>query len=153
MITNLWLNKSHGHQFRFWTRFAGLELCVSWRRHIPGSTRAARLGAALVVACRCDKTVGTLHLLIIFLISGLYTFRDGFTRYLCTSPAFRSAPSPDSAALHPGYSGFTRCQQQHTRSPDGAMRNPGIPERALPGFRCASSRLLGVHSLPATTHP
>ena len=50
----------------------------------PGSTRIARCGAILVVACQRAKAVGTLRLKF----SGLKTFKAGSTRYLYTSPAF-----------------------------------------------------------------
>jgi hypothetical protein len=79
---------------------------------------------------------------------------------------FRSALSPDSAKLHPGYhqrschqhritgrpdrfdkpvrSDFLHVGKIRPRSPDGALRNPGISgisERAIPGFRQAPSGL------------
>ena len=56
----------------------------STRPRTPGSIRAARHGATPIVAYRRDKTVGTHQPKF----SGLNTFRVGFTRYLCTSPAF-----------------------------------------------------------------
>ena len=56
----------------------------STRPRTPGSTGAARHCAAPVVAYRRDKTVGTHQPKL----SGLHTFKVGFTRYLCTSPAF-----------------------------------------------------------------
>ncbi len=55
----------------------------STRPRTPGSIRAARQSATRIVACRRDKTVGTHQPKF----SGLNTFRVGFTRYLCTSPA------------------------------------------------------------------
>lgn len=67
-----------------------LALSGSIRPRTPGSTHAPRHVAAWVVACRRDNPVGTLRLNI----SGLYTFRVGFTRYLCTSPAFLPTHQP-----------------------------------------------------------
>jgi hypothetical protein len=61
-----------------------LDMSGSTRPRTPGSTLATCLYAARVVACRRDKPVGTLRLNL----SGLYTFKVGLTRYLCTSPAF-----------------------------------------------------------------
>jgi hypothetical protein len=56
----------------------------STRPRTPGSTGAPRHRAAPVVAYRRDKTVATRQPNL----SGLNTFKVGFTRYLCTSPAF-----------------------------------------------------------------
>jgi len=56
----------------------------STRPRTPGSTGTARHRAAPVVAYRRVKAVGTHQ----SKLSGLNTFRVGFTRYLCTSPAF-----------------------------------------------------------------
>jgi hypothetical protein len=81
----------------------------------------------------------------------------------CGIRGFRSALSPDSAKLHPSYfqrschqrwitgrpdrfdkpvrSDFCALTKNRPRNLDGALRNPGISERAIPGFRQAPSGL------------
>jgi len=53
-----------------------------------------------------------------------------------------------SLSLNPSYAGYAGDIRQpnlrRPRSPDGAVRNPGISERAIPGFRSAPSGLLAV---------
>jgi len=101
----------------------------STRPGTPGSTGAARHRAAPVVAYRRVKTVGTHPPKL----SGLNTFKVGFTRYLCTSPAFvpthRRAGYPPRRKARYGARG-----SRLPRRDSHPLEHAALPGRTVPFF-------------------
>jgi len=107
----------------------------STRPRTPGSTSAARHRAAPVVAYRRVKTVGTHQPKF----SGLNTFKVGFTRYLCTSPAF--VPTHRLACYQ------TRRKARYwargarlPRRDSHPLEHATLPGRTVPGFAAGFAR-------------
>jgi hypothetical protein len=94
------------------------------------ATGAACHRAAPVVAYRRDKTVGTRQPKL----SGLNTFKIGFTRYLCTSPAF--VPTHRLVYYQPRRK--ARYWARGSRLPrldSHPLENAALPGRTVPPFR------------------
>jgi len=105
------------------------------RPRTPGSTRAARQNATLIVACRRDKPVGTLQRNF----RGSTPCKVGSTRYLCTSPAL--APTHRRGCYQPRRK--ARYWARGSRLPrrdSHPLEHAALPGRTVPGIPRASRR-------------